>query len=339
MKIGMVQIKYEGEKVAKGDSVFRYYSNNEDDLISKITDLDEQINKALEENESIVVSSDMLSIEKQIEDALNTMYNTNDLKKLDEYLKKIEGYVTKKTQIAGERSPNGSLVKNLIQKRASLEAELNTSSKIIDSPMSGVVSYRVDGLEDYLKVDDFSSLTKKELDSYNLKTGSVIPQNEKKGKVVNNFLCYIATPMNTEKADSSKIGDKVILRLSNSKEVQAEITNIINDTNCKILIFKIKDKIEELIEYRKISFDVIWWKYSGFKISNSAISTDDNDLSYIKRSKAGYSEKIFVKILRQNDTYSIVQNYTDEELEELGFSSEEINNRQQLKLHDEIILH
>ena len=339
MKIGMVQIKYEGEKVAKGDSVFRYYSNNEDDLISKITDLDEQINKALEENESIVVSSDMLSIEKQIEDTLNTMYNTNDLKKLDEYLKKIEGYVTKKTQIAGERSPNGSLVKNLIQKRASLEAELNTSSKIIDSPMSGVVSYRVDGLEDYLKVDDFSSLTKKELDSYNLKTGSVIPQNEEKGKVVNNFFCYIATPMNTEKADSSKIGDKVILRLSNSKEVQAEITNIINDTNCKILIFKIKDKIEELIEYRKISFDVIWWKYSGFKISNSAISTDDNDLSYIKRSKAGYSEKIFVKILRQNDTYSIVQNYTDEELEELGFSSEEINNRQQLKLHDEIILH
>lgn len=339
MKIGMVQIKYEGEKVAKGDSVFRYYSNNEDDLISKITDLDEQINKALEENESIVVSSDMLSIEKQIEDTLNTMYNTNDLKKLDEYLKKIEGYITKKTQIAGERSPSGSLVKNLIQKRASLEAELNTSSKIIKSPISGVVSYRVDGLEDYLKVDDFSYLTKKELDSYNLKTGSVIPQIEGKGKVVNNFFCYIATPMNTEKADSSKIGDKVTLRLSNSKEVEAEISDIVNDTNCKILIFKIKDKIEELIEYRKISFDIIWWKYSGFKISNSAISTDENDLSYIERSKAGYSEKILVKILRQNDTYSIVQNYTDEELEELGFTQEEISNRQQLKLHDEIMLH
>ena len=30
-KSGMVQIKYEGDKVAKGDSVFRYYSSNEDD--------------------------------------------------------------------------------------------------------------------------------------------------------------------------------------------------------------------------------------------------------------------------------------------------------------------
>ena len=172
-----------------------------------------------------------------------------------------------------------------------------------------------------------------------MKTGSVIPQSVEKGKVVNNFVCYIATPINTEKADSSKVGDKVTLRLANSKEVEAEISNIINDSNCKILVFKIKDKIEELIEFRKISFDIIWWKYSGYKISNSAILSNEDDINYIERSKAGYSEKIFIKILRQNDTYSIVQNYTDEELEELGFSPEEISERSKLKLHDEIILH
>ena len=338
-KSGMVQIKYEGDKVAKGDSVFRYYSSNEDDLIKKISDLDEQINKALEENESMVVSSDMLSLEKQIEDTLITMYNTNEIRKLDEYLKRVEGYVTKKAQIAGERSPNGSLVKNLIDKRASLEAELNTSSQIINAPISGIVSYRVDGLEGILKPDNFDNLTKKDLESYNLKTGSVIPQSVEKGKVVNNFVCYIATPTNTEKADSSKVGDKVTLRLANSKEVEAEISNIINDSNCKILVFKIKDKIEELIEFRKISFDIIWWKYSGYKISNSAILSNEDDINYIERSKAGYSEKIFINILRQNDTYSIVQNYTDEELEELGFSPEEISERSKLKLHDEIILH
>ena len=335
----LVQIKYEGEKVAKGDSVFRYYSNNEDDLINKISDLDEQINKALEENETIVISSDMISLEKQIEETLNVMYSTNELRKLDEYLKKIDGYIAKKAEIAGEHSPSGSLVKNLIQKRLNLEAELNTSSKIIKAPMSGIVSYRVDGLENILKIDNFDKLTKKDLDSYNLKIGSVIPQTLKKGKVVNNFVCYIAAPIDTEKADSSKIGDKVILRLANSKEVEATIFNIVNDANGKILIFEIKDKIDELIEYRKISFDIIWWKYSGYKISNSAIFSDENDLSYIERNKAGYSEKIWVKILRQNDTYSIVQNYTDEELEELGFSTEEIRQRSQLKLHDEIMLH
>lgn len=336
----MVQIKYEKEKVANGDSVFRYYSKNEEDLIKKIAELDEQINKALAENESIIISSDMISIEAQIEDTLNSMYNTNELRKIDEYIKKIEGYITKKAQIAGERSPTGSLIKNLIQKRADYEKELNSSSEIINSPMSGVVSYRVDGLEEHLKVGDFSYLSKVTLDSYDLKVGAIVPQNNEKGKVINNFICYIAACIDTEKASGAKIGDKVRLRLSNSKEIEASIIYIVEEQDgSRILVFEIKDQIEELIEYRKISFDIIWWEYSGYKISNSAITMDENDLAYIERNKAGYTEKILIKVLRQNDTYSIVNNYTEEELEELEFSEEEIAEMSTLKLHDEIILH
>lgn len=336
----MVQIKYEQEKVAKDDSVFRYYSKNEEDLLKKMSELDEQINLALAENESIIISSDMISIEGQIEDTLNSMYNTNELRKLDEYIKKIEGYVTKKAQIAGEHSPTGSLLKNLIEQRTVYENELNSSSEIVNSPISGVVSYRVDGLEEYLKVGDFSYLSKSTLDNYDLKVGAVVPQSNKKGKVVNNFICYIAACIDTEKAEGAEVGDKVTLRLSNSKEINASIVYIVEEQDgSRILVFEIKDEVEELIDYRKITFDIVWWKYSGYKISNSAIITDEDDLAYIERSKAGYTEKVLVKILRQNDTYSIVENYSEEELQELGFSEEEINDRFTLKLHDEIILH
>ena len=38
-KNGIAQIKSEGDKVAKGESIFRYYSNNEEDLTKKIKDL------------------------------------------------------------------------------------------------------------------------------------------------------------------------------------------------------------------------------------------------------------------------------------------------------------
>ena len=41
-KNGLEQIKTEGEKVAKGESVFRYYSNNEENLVKKIQELDEK---------------------------------------------------------------------------------------------------------------------------------------------------------------------------------------------------------------------------------------------------------------------------------------------------------
>lgn len=106
----------------------------------------------------------------------------------------------------------------------------------------------------------------------------------------------------------------------------------------RVIVFKITEHVESLTQYRKIYVDVIWWSYSGLKISNSSI-LEENDLSYIERSKAGFSDKIYVKILRQNDTYSIIENYTDEELIELGFDHEFIEKRAKLSVYDEILLH
>ena len=159
------------------------------------------------------------------------------------------------------------------------------------------------------------------------------------GKVVNNFECYIACPMDTEKASVAKVGDKVTIRLPSSAEVEAEIKYIVEEENDKrVIVFAISDNVEELIEFRKIYVDIIWWNYKGLKVSNSAI-LEENDISYIEKSKAGYTEKIYVKVLRQNDTYSIVENYTDEELTELGMDSETIKNRSKLNIYDEILLH
>lgn len=132
-------------------------------------------------------------------------------------------------------------------------------------------------------------------------------------------------------------GDEVTLRLSDGSEISAEISSIIQESDDRILVFKITECVEDLIEYRKISFDIIWWSYSGWKISNSAI-IEENDLSYVYAYKSGVQEKILIKILRQNDTYSIVENYTSDELVELGYSLEEIQNMSQIKLYDQIIV-
>lgn len=134
-----------------------------------------------------------------------------------------------------------------------------------------------------------------------------------------------------------KFGDSVTIRLSNSTEIPSIIDYIVEEGDTRIIVFKIKQDVEKLIEYRKISFEIVWWNFSGWKISNQAIK-EENDLSYVYRKKAGYTEKILVKILRQNDTYSIVENYTKDELEELGFSNEEIEDMQEIKIYDEILI-
>jgi hypothetical protein len=130
---------------------------------------------------------------------------------------------------------------------------------------------------------------------------------------------------------SLRFGDKLTLRLPDSSLVKAEIVKINEEKNNRIIVFKITENVENLLEYRKISLDIIWWSYSGWKVSNSAL-IEKNDLTYIKRVRAGVYEEILVKVLRQNDTYSIVENYKDDELLNLGYTTEEIRRNSKNKI-------
>lgn len=92
------------------------------------------------------------------------------------------------------------------------------------------------------------------------------------------------------------------------------------------------------MNYRKVAINIIWWSASGLKVPNSSILKED-DKSYIVRKRAGYSDKILVKILKESKSYSIIDNYTTLELKELGYSTEEINNQKKISLYDEILLY
>ena len=80
-KNGMVKIKNEGEKVAKGDSVFRYYSSGEEELKNKIAELDVEI-QSLMQNEKSSFPSDVKLLERQIEKELDSIYGVNNAQKI-----------------------------------------------------------------------------------------------------------------------------------------------------------------------------------------------------------------------------------------------------------------
>lgn len=347
-KNGMVQLKSEGEKVAKGDPVFRYYSNNEETLVKKIQELDIKIQEAMA-NETNLFSSDMKLLDNQIQEKLIEFEPLNDVQKMAEYKRDINAKITKKAKIAGELSPSGSYIRKLIEERSSYENTLNSGSEYINAPMSGIVSYRVDGLENVLTPDSFVTLNKKFLEDLKLKTGEIVASNSESGKIINNFEGYIVTSLQSEKAKQAKVGDSVKLRLSNSEEIKAEIVYITEEENSKLITFKITRGLELLANYRKITFDVIWWSYSGLKVPNTALTkekgkqgskNEEKDLYFVVRNRAGYTDKIPVKILKQNSSYSIITNYESTELKEnWGYTDTEIKSLKGIMLHDEILIY
>ncbi len=334
-KNGMEQIISEGERASVNENIFRYYSTNEESLKQKIAQLDTKIQEAMAQNTNLF-PSDIKSLENQIDEKIENISKQTDATKLEEYKKEINNLIAKKAKIAGESSPQGSYLRQLIEERKNYESELNSGAEYVKAPMSGIVSYRVDGLEETLTPDNFSSLSKEYLENLDLKTGKIVATNEECGKVIDNFCCYIATITSSEEAKQAQVGDDVSIRLSNNTEVEAEITNIIKEEDI-VLILKLNKEIEELINYRKITFDLIWWDATGLKVPNQAI-VKDGDLNYVVRNRAGYLSKILVKVKKQGEKYSIVEAYTNEELRELGYSDQEIALYRKIAIYDEIVI-
>lgn len=336
-KNGMEQIIAEGEKAGVNENVFRYYSANEDSLKQKIAELDTKIQEVMKSDTS-VFTSDMKLLERQIDEKIENISKITDVNQLSEYKKEIDKLVTKKAKTAGETSPRGSYLNQLIETRKTYENQLNSGAEYVKAPISGVVSYRVDGLEETLTPNSLETLTSEYLEKLELKTGKIVATNEECGKVINNFGCYIATISDSEEAKNAEAGDRLKVRLANNSEISAQIESVKHEENGKcIIILKVTEQIAELINYRKTTFDLIWWSASGLKVPNQAILEKDG-LNYVVRNRAGYLSELLVKVKEKSENYSIVEPYSNEELKELGYSSKDITSYKKISLYDEILI-
>lgn len=336
-KNGMEQIKNEGEKTAKGESIYRYYSKNEEELKQKISELDLQIQEALK-GQKDTSSSDVKLLENQLDEKIEMLNKITDMSKMEEYRKQINEIITKKAKLSGEASAAGAYLKQLYTQRTNLENQLNSGAEYIKAPVSGIVSYKVDGLEETLTPNNFSTLNKEFLEKLNLKTGQLIATSDECGKIIDSSKCYIATITNSEESKKAKIDDKVQIRLANNKIIDAKISYISQENEDEMLVILEVDKqISELANYRKISFDLIWWSSSGLKVPNQAI-IEENGLNYVVRNRTGYLDKILVNVTRKNNKYSIVSNYSTSELEKMGFEKNEISTMKKISIYDELIL-
>lgn len=329
-------IKNEGERVSTGKPVFKYYSVNEEEITKQLDELNSQIQEALL-GKTDLGSSDVKALESQIEKQVENLRNENNMQDILECKNNISDYIVKKAKIAGSLSTAGEYINNLIAQRNSLEETLNNGSQYVNSSISGVVSYRIDGLEEELSIDNLDNITSDYLKSLNLTTGQIVSKNNNKAKVINNFECYIAVTFHSEEANLAQEGDNITLRLSNKETVNAEIYKIKEEDADRLIIFKITDGVEGLINYRKISLDVIWWTYTGLIVPKSAILYE-NGKSYVLIKKNTEYTKILINVKKENDSYCVINNYSTEELMELGYTTEQINKMREIKIYDEVIV-
>lgn len=337
---GIYAIATEGQKVAKGEVVFRYYKESEKETTENIKKIDYEIQEELENDKTSSSSADIKVIENQIEEKLIELNKLSNYQEIKEYKDNIDELISKKIKYIGENTSNKN-IKRLISEREKYEKQLSNGALYKKSTTSGIVSYRVDGLEEKLNTENLSEITDKFLEDLDLKTGQIVSMSSECGKVIDNLKYYIAVVTNTELGNKAKVGDSVILKLSGNEEENAKVVQINEGSGKRTIIFEVDRMTSTVINHRKISVNVIWWKKTGYKIPNQAIYTENvngSDISYILKSKAGVENKCYVKIEKQNETFSIISSYETKELQEIGVNENDIKNNKPITNYDEIII-
>ena len=172
-KNGLTVMVSEGERASKGQTIFRYSGIAEEEIKSKIEEINLKIQEALPKKTTLPLT-DIKNLEKQIDEKTQNLKTLTDIHTIVEYKKEIEEIASKKAKIAGISSPNGSYIQELTKQKEEYEQKLTADSEYITAPEAGVVSYRVDGLEAALTPDDFSNLTEEKLENLQLKTGKIV---------------------------------------------------------------------------------------------------------------------------------------------------------------------
>ena len=303
------KIKENNEKVSKNEIVAKVSTQNEQDIMKRIEEVNKKIEEALSENQINVNSAQNITINEKIERVLAHVSDTNFQSKIEEYDKEIKNSLYEKAKISGELTKEGSKLKNLIKEKENLEATLNSNTKNVISTSAGNISYIVDGYEQKLKADNFEYLTEDILKGVDIKRGTVLSVSDNKAKIIKDFKTYIACIVKKDRLKDVKRGKTLELNINNEYEALSMVEYIKDIDNSKsIVVFSTNKLSTELSKYRKISLGIIWWSEVGLKVSNKAIKKIEKQ-HFVVKNKSGFTELIPVKLIKETEEYSLVSGY------------------------------
>ena len=349
---GEMQIKaLDATKVAKNDTIVSFIQKNDDELSSKINEVDRKIQELIE-NTEIEYSQEAKVTLKTIEQQLYELVdNKNSIYDVSIFKKDLYANLEKKIVQLGKVVPKDSELNALIKEREEYEKQINSKKQDLKASHSALVSYRVDGYEKSFPIQSFSNISVKKIKQVKYLNNQQVPVTSDKIKLINNFYSYLLIITKSSEAKNLMLNDTVKVSVDSDFTTfeKATVEYIIDEKDERIIVLKIKDNIEKLSQYRAIDCYLIWWNYEGLKVQSDAIydtaitNAETGEVyANVKAIKllgsTDYKKEVWIKVEEEAGGFAIISNYSDEELIELGVPEEIISNRNKVNMYDKIIV-
>lgn len=340
---GSVTYYYDdGDKVKEGQLVADLSTDTNAAKINKqIVEIQAAIdsNKNTSSNNTVPTQEILSTYENEIQanilnNELSDMYNlvgqVNTNEDITAFSSNYAGYDAEQLEV---------LKKDLLK-------SLSTNNVPYYSGFAGLVTYKLDGLEDEYKYEDVlnmtpSSTSKKELTVIDKSKIESVTENEGIFKIIRNFDYYIAVTVDNEKAklfEENKYIKTRVLSEGGAHELWGYIEKINYGSEQSVLIIYYDDYFHKIYDKRYVNLELITDIYEGIEISNKAL-TELNGLTGVYVKDASNIIKFFpVEILGKNEEFAIIStgDYVGEHDRRIITINENVYST--VKIFDKIIL-
>lgn len=280
----------EGERVSKDAIVSTVYSGViSSDTIKELSTIDRKIDKAAhDESRASFYAADSSSVESAVAARANSIFDAAR----DKDIESIAGYKSDINKLrAGEEITPENRLSELESRKQDIEDRIGINKNEIFTEISGTFTTYLDGLESVLKPERIKDYTVSYIeglmgsrDTYGNISGSV-KTGDPICKVVNNHIWYVLITADADETAECKKGTRVTLRFRNMTDAETTGTvsyiSDVQDDNKVLIMIKCSEYFEGAFAYRDADVDVIFHRYTGYKVPVQAIRTDGGKHSVI----------------------------------------------------------
>lgn len=336
----------DGENVAKDDFIaYRFASEEQAQAYRKVEEIDSKLKYlSLFQKMGNSSNSDISALNTDITLSINkylSALESNDLANCDELLAHINYALISRQAATGTVNDFTKEISSYNAERKVLVNQIGKKTGI-SAPFAGYFVSSVDGFEqiyDYNKLED-SALTVDQVNQLLSAEPDNTASDSTFGKIIGQHIWYFV--FNIPVSDSSSISTGSTFRVSfperGLENIEMTVVNSGKTDNTLAVVLKCKTVNKEILKLRKETAVISLKSYSGYKVSNEAITDDGNGTIgvYVYSGQTAVFKSI--NVVYRNDDFVLAEDESEKEEEQKDESDKKKDKTKILKPYDRIIL-
>lgn len=181
----------------------------------------------------------------------------------------------------------------------------------IYAPASGILTYRLDGYEDFLTIDNLYNINYDEIDALNLElenlNKSIVKPKDKLFKIVDHSNYYITAIISNEEVETYKNTQSISVSI-NGQMLRGVVHDVFTNQQNAVVVIQMLDTFDGFYNQRIVSCTIVRENYRGLKLYTDSIINIEGTLGVYAVDQERKLVFVPIKILGYDDDFAIVYN-------------------------------